>query len=120
MKMIEKQIQAVLDGIKEVEAIKKRAENGETFDFRTDIEPFVNRMSEIAEIYKKEGVGYIQKTPVKYMSDAQIITAGDNLKRLAVSCFAPKVNETQYNRHIYAVTYTQERFLEGLTGGELL
>ena len=56
MKMIEKQIQAVLDGIKEVEAIKKRAENGETFDFRTDIEPFVNRMSEIAEIYKKEGV----------------------------------------------------------------
>lgn len=51
--MIEKQIQAVLDGIKEIEAIKKRAENGETFDFRTDIEPFVNRMSEIAEIYKK-------------------------------------------------------------------
>ncbi|WP_084038731.1 DUF1798 family protein [Brochothrix campestris] len=116
--MIKEDIIAVLAALEEVKDIKEQAANGRVFEFKTEMEPFVNRLSAIADQYKKNGVAYIAETPVKYMSSEQIITAGDNLKRLAVSCFAPKVNETQYNRHLSAVTYTQERFLEGLEVGD--
>lgn len=118
--MIKEDIKAVLVALEEVKDIQEQAANGAIFDFKTEMEPFVNRLSAIADTYKTNGIAYIAQTPVKYMSEAQIVTAGDNLKRLAVSCFAPKVNETQYNRHLSAVTYTQERFLEGLELGDTL